>query len=165
MAANVRRIPVMVVALCCVLAAAAAAAGQQPPADAAFPIGTIAVTGITRFTKDQVVQVSGLTTGASVKVGDLQAAAKRMAETGFFSNVSYRYAVADSRFDVTFEIEEASWTMPVVFDNFVWMTPAELVAEVGRDMLTFDGNVPATDLARNFLTKTLQKSLVSRSLP
>ena len=151
-------------ALSCLLAVAPATA-QQQPADAAFPIGTIDVTGATRFKTEQVVQVSGLTIGKPVKVAELQAAAKRMTETGMFSNVSYRYSIADSRFNITFEIEEAKWTIPVVFDNFVWMTQAELAAEVGREMLTFDGSVPATDNARNFLTAILQKSLVSRSLP
>ncbi len=161
---TVRRAHCTAVALSCLLAIAPAVA-QQPPADAAFPIGTIEVTGATRFKVAQVVQVSGLAIGSPVKVPELQAAARRMTETGMFSNVSYRYAIADGRFNVTFEIEEAKWTMPVVFDNFVWMSQADLAAEVGREMLTFDGSVPATDNARNFLTAILQKSLVSRSLP
>src|SRR5688572_18371180 len=159
----VRRAQCTVVALSCLLASATARA--QQPADAAFPIGTIDVTGATRFKIEQVVQVSGLNIGSKVTVAELQAAAKRMTETGMFSNVSYRYTLSDSRFNITFDIEEAKWTIPVVFDNFVWMTQAEIAAEIAREMLTFDGSVPATDNARNFLTAILQKSLVSRRLP
>lgn len=150
--------------LSCVLGIARIHA-QQPPADAAFPVGAIAVTGATRFKAEQVVQVSGLVVGSPIKVAELQAAAKRMTETGMFSNVSYRYTVTGGRLQITLEIEEAKWTIPVVFDNFVWMTETELAGEVGREMVTFDGHVPATDNARTFLTSILQKSLASRSLP
>jgi cell division septal protein FtsQ len=67
MTANRRRIPGMVGALCFVLAVAPAK-GQQPPADAAFVIETIVVTGAKRYKNDQVVQVSGLAAGSSVRV-------------------------------------------------------------------------------------------------
>src|SRR5687767_14074612 len=98
---TVRRAECTAVALSCLLAIVPAKA-QQPPADAAFPIGAIDVTGATRFKIEQVVQVSGLTIGSKVKVAELQAAAKRMTETGMFSDVSYRYSVVEGRFNITF---------------------------------------------------------------
>src|SRR5215204_2552595 len=98
------------VVILCVLFAVSPAQGQQPAADATFLIDTIVVTGARRYKNDQVVKVSGLTTGSPVRIADLEGAARRMADTGLFNNVSYRYATANNRITVTLEIEEASWT-------------------------------------------------------
>ena len=162
MTLTMRRTFCAVVALSCLLAPRASA--QQPSPDAAFAIEKVVVNGLKRYTTDQVVKLSGLSTGSSVRLAELEAAARRMADTGLFNNVSYRYSTAANRVTVTLDVEEASWTMPVVFDNFVWLTEAELTAEEGQAMPTFDGTVPATDNARNHLTQTLQKALRSRNL-
>ena len=49
-----------------------------------------------------------------------------------------------SRLDVTFDIEEPPWSMPVVFDNFVWLRDEELLAAVEQDVPTFDGTLPVS---------------------
>jgi outer membrane protein assembly factor BamA len=141
------------------------ASQQQTPADAAFVVDTVVVSGAKRFTDSQVVTLSALTNGTTVRLADIEAAARRIAGTGLFDRVSYRYTTISDRITVTFEIQEAAWTMPVVFDNFVWMTEAELVEEVGRGMPTFDGTSPVTDEARMLLAATLQQSLQRRNLP
>ncbi|MBK9242220.1 MAG: hypothetical protein IPL75_18670 [Acidobacteria bacterium] len=161
---TVRRARRAAVAVVCVCAVAPAGA-QQPPPDASFVLEKVAVTGLKRYSAEEVVRTSGLSAGTSVRLAELEGAASRMAETGLFDKVSYRYATASNRVTVTLEIVEATWTMPVVFDNFVWMTAAELTGEVGRDMPTFDGTVPGNDGARITLAKALQKSVASRGLP
>jgi outer membrane protein assembly factor BamA len=150
--------------LICLLSVSALSA-QQQPADATFALEAVNVAGLKRYTSEQAVKLSGLTIGAPVRLSELVAAAKRMADTGMFASVSYRYTTLNNRITVTLDVEEAKWTHPVVFDNFVWMTEADLTMEVSQDMPTFDGTVPPTDNARNHLTQALQKALRSRNLP
>ena len=68
-------------AVVCLLAVAPAAA-QQPPPDASFVLEKVAVTGLKRYSAEEVVRTSGLSAGTSVRLAELEGAASRMAETG-----------------------------------------------------------------------------------
>jgi hypothetical protein len=43
---------------------------------------------------------------------------------------------------VTFTIEEAEWTMPVLLDNFVWFKDDEIVTALRQRIPSFDGTAP-----------------------
>ena len=102
---------------------------SQPPASA-LELGAIEVAGARRYTADEIRKVSGLEVGKRITIADLDAATKRMAGTGLFKTVGYHYEDRNGQRIATFEIEEADWTIPVVFDNFVWFTDAEIIASV-----------------------------------
>src|ERR1041384_8045185 len=87
------------------------AAGQQTAA--ALQLGDVQVVGVRRYSVGDVTKLSGLTVGKPVAVADLATAAQRMADTGLFTSVKYRFAIANGRIRLTFDIEEAAWTMPV----------------------------------------------------
>ena len=138
------------------------ATGQ--PAQASMELGDLQVTGARRYSVEEIKKVSALEIGKPASIPHLDAAAERMAVTGLFKKVSYRYVTEGGRLIVTFEIEEAEWTVPVVFDNFVWFTDAQVVAAV-RDVLpSFDGTAPATAGIPERITQALQQLLASNHL-
>src|SRR5262245_15769757 len=120
------------------------------------------VVGMRRYTAEEVTKTSELAIGTRVSIPDLDAAAERMAKTGLFKTVSYRWSTADERLVVTFEIQEAEWTIPVVFDNLVWFTDAEIEAAVRTQLPSFDGTEPATAGIPERITQALQQLLSSR---
>jgi len=124
----------------------------------------VEVNGARRYTAAEVMRTSGLAPGTAVTVADLDAATKRMAATGLFKQLNYRYVTKAGRMTVTFEIEESDWTMPVVFDNFVWFTDEEIIARVRESVPSFDGTAPATAGVPELLTRELQKLLDSRQI-
>jgi outer membrane protein assembly factor BamA len=134
---------------------------QEP----AFTMESIVAPGAKRLNVDQVIALSGLKPGSSVRLSELQPAVERLASTGLFSSVAYRYATAESRLAVTFDITEADWTMPVVFDNFVWLSDAELNAAVVKRVPTFNGTSPTNGNAVSYFVRTLQDILRERNLP
>ena len=91
-----------------------------PAVLAQHPIVQIAVTGSQRFTPAAVMAASGLHVGQTVTRNDLNEAAQRLLDTGFFSSVDYRYEVktiGDTNvFAVTLQIAEAPAPMPVELD-------------------------------------------------
>ena len=139
--------------------------GQQPPVPpAALQLGAVSVTGASRYSQADVTRLSALKTGQPVTTSELDAVVKQMSATGLFASLRYRYATAGNRIDVTFEIEEPAWSMPVVFDNFVWMTDAELLAAVKQDVPTFDGTLPLNVEVTSHMTSVLQRILDDRKI-
>lgn len=144
-----------------------AAAPQQPSArTTTHPIEAVHVTGNKRYSVEQVTKISGLAQGKSVSVADLDATMARMAATGLFAKVGYKYGpdATGNRLVVTFEIEEPEWKVPVLFDNFVWFSDAQLQAALAEDVPTFDGTLPLTDGAPALVVQSLQQFLKSKNI-
>ena len=137
---------------------------QQPSAPAEFQLGAVSVTGVSRYTPADVTRLSALKAGQPVRVSDLDNTVKQMSSTGLFASLKYRYTTSGNRLDVTFDIEEPAWSMPVVFDNFVWLRDDELLAAVNQDVPTFDGKLPVNSEVTSFMTGVLQHLLDERKI-
>jgi len=136
----------------------------QSPSTAEFQIGAVSVTGVSRYTPSEVVRLSALKAGQPVKPSDLDNTVRQMSSTGLFASLKYRYVTSGNRLDVTFDIEEPPWSMPVVFDNFVWLPDEELLAAVKRDVPTFDGTLPVNSEVTSYMTSVLQHLLDERQI-
>lgn len=137
---------------------------QAPAPTSAFQLGAVTVTGARRYSDADVTRLSALKAGQPVTSSDLDAVVKQMAETGLFASVRHRYVTSGSRMDVTFEIEEPAWTMPVMLDNFVWLSDEELLAAVRQHVPTFDGTLPINAEVLTFVTGVLQRILDERRI-
>ena len=122
------------------------------------------VVGARRYTTLEVLKLSGLELGKTVTTADLDAAIRRMAATGLFKKVNYRYATAAGRTTVTLDVDEADWTMPVVFDNFVWFKDEELIAALKQNIPSFDGTAPITEGITDVISRELQKVIAARKI-
>ena len=128
-------------------------------------LARVELVGAKRFTPAHVTTLSGLTIGKSVTIDELNAAAQRLANTGFFEEVKYRYTLAGRRATVVYELREIPWTIPVSFDNFVWFTKDEIVAALQRELPTFDGTLPKSHEMPDRTVRALQQLLESRKIP
>ena len=133
-------------------------------AAAPLVIDGIDVLGVRRYAATEVVKVSGVARGQTLSVADLDVAVNRMAATGLFTQVAYRYATRAGRTTVTFEVGEPEWTMPVEFDNFVWFSDEALIAAMREKVPSFDGTAPVLDGFSDLLTRELQQFLKSKSI-
>ena len=137
---------------------------QQPPATAEFQLGLVSVTGVSRYTPDEVARLTALKLGQPVRLSDLDTIVTQLSSTGLFASVNYRYVTTGSRLDVTFEIEEPRWSMPVILDNFVWLRDEELLAAVRQRVPTFDGTLPVNPEVTSYMTSVLQHLLDERQI-
>jgi outer membrane protein assembly factor BamA len=137
---------------------------QQPSAPAEFQLGAVSATGVSRYTPADVTRLSALKPGQPVRLSDLDNTVKQMSSTGLFASLKYRYTTSGNRLDVTFDIEEPPWSMPVVFDNFVWLRDEELLAAVTQNVPTFDGTLPVNAEVTSFMAGVLQHLLDERKV-
>src|SRR5580692_7644535 len=91
-----------------------------------YVIDQFTVEGTTRFSKSQIVLASGLKPGQLADDPVLSEAAERLAKTGEFSEVQYRYTTLAGKMTVRFQVIDSPKTLACTFDNFVWFTPDEL---------------------------------------
>jgi outer membrane protein assembly factor BamA len=130
---------ILIIAAAAVCAITVPAQTQTPPATA--KIVSIEVSGSKKFTNAQVALASGLKVGDVVGKEELQAAANRLAATGNFGGVNYRFTTDSAGIHLTFEVEETSG-VPVVFDNFPWFKDEELATALQQKLGSFDGTAP-----------------------
>jgi hypothetical protein len=79
--------------------------------------------------------------------------------------VKYSYTTAPGQISVTWEVEEAAWTIPVVFDNLIGPTDAELTAALRERVPSFDGTAPVNVGAGDFIAAALQAVLEAKRIP
>jgi outer membrane protein assembly factor BamA len=137
---------------------APAAFSQQKP----LPLARIEVEGAKRYSREQIVEASGLKPGQSVNESVLDEAAGKLLRTGFFTNLSYRVRSTGGQATVTFVVEEkADKGAPVIFDNFVWFSDAELTEAIRREIPSYDGTAlevgNTTDKIRDILGRLLRE--------
>jgi outer membrane protein assembly factor BamA len=98
--------------------------------------------GLNRFNETQASKATGLQTGDSVTQAQLAAAVDKLAKSGAFENVSFRYSTNGNSLNVEFQVAEISRLLPCVFDNFVWFSDAELDKALRNRVSFYAGGVP-----------------------
>jgi outer membrane protein insertion porin family len=146
------------------LASGAAQQSRTPPASAKPLLGDVQIDGLKRYSPADVVRLSGLQIGRPVTAGEIKAAGERLAATGLFKTLNYQHGSQRGQSTVTFTVVEADWTVPVIFDNFVWFRDQELIDALKGDVPSFNGTAPASPGAINLISRTLQKILKSKSI-
>lgn len=128
-------------------------------------LANVLVKGNQRYTLADIEKISGLEIGKPIGPPDLTEAANKLAKTGLFSNVKYTYTTVATQISVTFEVEEAPSNIPVIFDNFVWMSDDELRTALREYVPEFDGRTSVYVGAADLVASALQSILTGRGLP
>ncbi len=149
--------------------AAAIAAGQTQAQTPAAPpeegvLGAITATGSQKFTAAQIAEASGLKVGEQINRAALQLAANRLAATGLFSNVRYRFSSQGPNVSLEFQVADAK-TLPVAFDNFPWFTDEELDKAIQQSVGLFDGTAPEDGSYVDAIGAAIKKQLETIGVP
>jgi len=123
-----------------------APAAAAVPADAApFPIESLSVQGNHLYSANQIVAASGIHLGQAAGTTEFEAARQRLAATGAFDKVGYRYAPAkDGKgYDATIEVTEMPQVYPVRFEDLP-ATDTELRTLLKAKDPLFGDRIPAT---------------------
>lgn len=145
------------------LSLAVPAAGQ--PAQGPWTLAEVRVEGASRYAVADVVRLSGLTTGETVFLDRLQRLTNDLSTTGLFREVGAAYATnADGGLIVTLRIEEPEWSIPLVYDNFIWMTDEEFTRAMAEQVPAFDGTAVEDGIANAFITAAAERVLAARGV-
>ncbi|HWX39088.1 MAG TPA: POTRA domain-containing protein [Candidatus Sulfotelmatobacter sp.] len=129
-----------------------------------YVIDQITVEGTTRFSKSQIALASGLKPGQPADDPVLSAAAERLAKTGEFSEVQYRYTTLSGKMTVRFQVIDDPKTLECTFDNFVWFAPNELDRAVRAEVPLYDARMPFDSEVTRATAQALEHLLVQHHI-
>ncbi|ODS59600.1 MAG: hypothetical protein ABS36_01345 [Acidobacteria bacterium SCN 69-37] len=140
------------------------ALAQQASPQGPWPLAEVHIEGLQRYTADQVIRLSGLTIGQAVRLDQLQQTVNHMAGTGLFARVGFGYESRPGGLVVTMQIEEPVWSVPLVFDNNIWLTDDEFARAMAEQVPGFDGTAVEGGAANDFILAAAQRILDARGI-
>jgi outer membrane protein insertion porin family len=127
----------------------------------------VRASGTARYTDEEILAASGLELGQSAAEGDFQEAAKRLVNSGLFTEVRYSFSYSDAGAKVEFQLADidGSKLVPVRFDNLVWFTDSELRTALAKQIPLFKGETPMDGQSMGRVARALQALLDERHVP
>lgn len=85
----------------------------------------------------ELLAASGLTPGTAIGQPQIQAAARKLDDTGLFSDIRFSF----NGVDLHYVLKPAEGAAPAIYENFPWWSRSELGAEVTAKVPLFHGSV------------------------
>jgi outer membrane protein assembly factor BamA len=137
---------------------------SQMPASARQLIA-IKATGSKRFSEQDIAAATGLQLGTPVNDDDFKRAARRLGDTGVFSDISYSFSYSSAGTKLEFHVVDAEKFVDVRFEDFVWFSDEELLKRIKQYAPLFDGQLPLSGRLPEEVSDVLQAMLVENSIP
>ncbi len=125
----------------------------------------VKVTGTKRFAQEEVVAASGLRLGTTVGEDDFKRAARRLGDTGVFSDIAYSYSFSSAGTKLELQVTDANKFLPARFEDFVWFTDLELGQKLKEHIPLFNGDLPVAGRLPDEVSDVLQALLVEKGVP
>ncbi len=125
----------------------------------------IEMQGLQRYTRQQIIKESGLREGAAYSHRHIDFAARRLRDSGLFSEVRFEVHRHGNRLEAFFSLKEVKWGVPVSFENFIWFSDEEIVSAFAHKIPSFDGTAPSTGKVIDRIRHALQQFLVDSGHP
>ena len=125
----------------------------------------IKVTGSKRFHEPDIAAATGLQMGTTVNDDDFKKAARRLGDTGVFTDIAYTFSYSSAGTKVTFQVTDVDKFVPARFEDFVWFTDEELHRRIKEHVPLFDGNLPLSGRLPDEVSDVLQAMLVENAIP
>ncbi len=130
-----------------------------------YKLLSIHVKGLEHFTDRDVVSASGLRLGQFAGEEEFKEAARKLGETGLFTQLNYSYKYSTEGCNLELQVAENEKLIPVVFDNFVWFSDEELVNLLRARVPLFQGRVPSGGNLTDQIADALGSILDERKIP
>ena len=136
-------------------------------ASAGYKLLAVKVSGTTRYNDKEILAASGLEIGQNAAEGDFKEAARRLGDSGLFSDVVYTFSYTDAGAKVEFKLTDTDKNklVPAHFENFVWFTDAELLSAIQQRVPLFKQLLPVTGRLPDRVTQALQTILMEKHFP
>jgi len=138
-------------------------AKELPPS--AFKLVTVQVSGTQRYKPEDVIHASSLQIGQTVHEDNLKDAARRLGESGAFTDVTYGFEYTPDGTKVELKVKDVKQFAPAKFENLVWFSDQELLEQLHARVPLFDGELPVTGPLPDDVVQALQAMLDDRKIP
>jgi len=125
----------------------------------------VKVTGSKRYPEEAIAAATGLQMGAAVNDDDFKKAARRLGDTGVFTDIAYTFSYSSGGTKLELHVTDAAKFVPARFEDFVWFSDAELRKRIKQYAPLFDGQLPLFGRLADEVSDVLQAMLVENSIP
>ena len=131
-----------------------------------FTVGKVEFRNAGALSPQDLEAVAAFHAGEKVTTPDIQTAAQHLMDTGFFDDVKVDSAGPISALTIIFLLKPLppGEMLPVSFENFVWLTDADLQEIVHRTFPLFRGALPETSNQLAAIDAGLTAALVSKGV-
>lgn len=129
-----------------------------------FPLVQINVSGSQRYSTQAIIASLGLRTGQQTTQKELEEASQRLANSGLFSLVQFRFGWAGNGVVANFDLADNTKLVPIEFENLVWFSPKELTTVIKQKLPLFTGVVPLSGEFNQQLRAVLQAAVQDKNL-
>jgi outer membrane protein insertion porin family len=139
-------------------------AAVKKPEATQWPVQSLSVEGNKNFTAQQILSVAGLKVGQIAGKAEFDAARDRLAATGCFETVGYKFAPSkdSTGYMASFQVAEVSPLYPVQFEGLP-AKPAEIAAYLQSKDPMFAPKLPPTAELLTRYTRLVQDFLDTRN--
>lgn len=137
---------------------------SQMPASARQLVA-ISVIGSKRFSSEAIAASTGLQIGTPVGEDDFKKAARRLGDTGAFTDIGYKYSYTAVGTKLEFTVTDADKFVPARFEDFVWFSDSELRQRIREHVPLFNGELPLSGRMPEEVSDVLQAMLVEKAIP
>ncbi|QHN03878.1 hypothetical protein FTO74_11215 [Granulicella sp. WH15] len=118
------------------------------------------------FTQKQLEDASGIHAGTSFTAADLNSAAQRLANTGYFNDVGATLDGKTSAITVQFSVKPTplDHMLHVGFENFIWLSHDEIEAAVKAKVPLFIDRLPENSPHNEEIKAALTEALAAKSI-
>lgn len=124
----------------------------------------VKVTGSKRFPEAAIVAATGLQLGTVVDDDDFKKAARRLGDTGVFTDIGYKFSYSSAGTKLELQVTDAPKFVPARFEDFVWFSDDELLRRIKEYDPLFDGELPLSGRLADHVSDVLQAMLVERGI-
>jgi outer membrane protein insertion porin family len=125
----------------------------------------ITATGSKRFSSADIAASSGLQIGFIAVDEDFKKAARRLAETGAFTDVAYTFSYSSEGTKLELQVTDAAKFLPAHFEDFVWFSDEEIEKRLHERLPLFHGDLPVSGSLPDLVSDVLQAMLVENNIP
>jgi len=125
-----------------------------------FTMQKIVFKGTRVFTDEQLLSALGMKVGGSYTQQDLVDAATKLANSGMFAQVSYRFSYNSAEFDLSDKLH----LLPLHFENCVWMTDEQIIDKLKERVPFFIGEVTEEGTLADDIGKQIEAMLAENGV-
>jgi len=126
---------------------------------------SITATGSKHFASEDVAAASGLRMGFVAVDEDFKRAARRLTETGAFTDVAYTFSYSSAGTKLELHVTDAAKFLPAHFEDFVWFSDEELERRLHERLPLYHGDLPVSGALPDQVSDVLQALLVENNIP
>src|SRR3984957_17898492 len=155
----------LLLALCGPCATAWEQSSSKPMSAAERQLIAVKATGSKRFSEAAIAAATGLQIGSAVSDDDFKKASRRLADSGAFTDVAYKFSYSSAGTKLEFQLTDTVKFVPARFEDFVWFSDDQIRRRIQENVPLYAAELPLSGRRVDEVSDVLQAMMVENAIP